>query len=98
MGDSKILIYDGSFNGFLTVIYKAFGKDWNVSDIVKQGTRQDELFTNNEHITADTDLAKKVWFGLERKSKSVTKQIYFSFLGVALNLCHENVFVFVAMK
>ena len=90
MKNLKVISYDGSFNGFLTVIYKAFDKGWSVSDIVKQGTQQDELFTNNEHITTDTDLAKKVWFGLERKSKSATKQIYFSFLseqdGIELTL------------
>lgn len=80
MKKSKVISYDGSFNGFLTVLYKAFDKGWNVSDIVRQGAKQDELFTNNEHITTNTDLAKKVWFGLERKSKIATKHIYFSFL------------------
>jgi len=86
----KVISYDGSFNGFLSVLYNAFDKGWNVSDIVKQGTQQDELFSNNEHIRTDTELAKKVWFGLERKSKSATKHIYFSFLseqkGIELTL------------
>jgi len=80
MKNSKVLLYDGSFNGFLTLLYTAFEKGWNVSEIAKQGTKQDELFTNNEHIKTDTNLAKKVWFGLERKSKTATKIIYFSFL------------------
>lgn len=90
MKNSKVISYDGSFNGFLTVLYNAFDKGWNVSDIVRQCAKQDELFANNEHIITDTDLAKKVWFGLERKSKTATKQIYFSFLseqkGIELTL------------
>jgi probable DNA metabolism protein len=80
MKNSKVLQYDGSFNGFLTVLYTAFDKGWNIVEINKQGSRQDELFTNIEYIKTNTVLAKKVWFGLERKSKSATKIIYFSFL------------------
>lgn len=80
MKNSKVLLYDGSFNGFLTALYTSFDKGWNVSEIAKHSTRQDELFSNIEHIKTDTVLAKKVWFGLERKSKTATKMIYFSFL------------------
>jgi probable DNA metabolism protein len=80
MKNSKVLLYDGSFNGFLTLLYIVFEKGWNVSKIAKQFSGQDELFSNNEYIKTDTARAKKVWFGLERKSKMATKIIYFSFL------------------
>jgi len=73
MKNSKVIIYDGSFNGFLTVLYNAFDKGWNVAEIAKQDAHKDELFTNNEYIKTDISLAKKVWFGLERKSKAATK-------------------------
>lgn len=90
MKNLKVISYDGSFNGFLTALYTAFAKGWNVSNFAKQGAKQDELFTNNEHVFTDTDLAKKVWYGLERKSKIATKHIYFSFLseqeGIELTL------------
>ena len=80
MKNSKIIYYDGSFNGFLTVLHEAFDKGWNVTEIVKKGSRQNELFSNTEFVSTNTDLAKKLWFGLERKSKTATKLIYFSFL------------------
>jgi len=80
MKNAKQIQYDGSFNGFLTLLYTAFDKNWNVSEITKQGSKQDELFNTIEFIKTDTLLAKKVWFGLERKSKVATKIIYFSFL------------------
>ena len=35
MKNSKILIYDGSFNGFLTAIFVAFEEKIEVSDIQK---------------------------------------------------------------
>ncbi len=89
MKSSKIISYDGSFNGFLTVLYTVFDKRWNVSEIVKQGVKQDELFSNNEHIQTDTELAKKVWFGLERKSKAATKIIYFSFLSEQKEIAYD---------
>ena len=80
MKNSKIIYYDGSFNGFLTVLYKAFDNGWNVTEIAKKGSRQNELFSNTEFVKTNTELAKKLWFGLERKSKTATKLIYFSFL------------------
>ena len=80
MESAKILIYDGSFNGFLTTVYKAFEQSWKVADIKKMGDWNDDLFVNTESIKTDTHLAKQVWNGIAKKNNVAIKRIYFSFL------------------
>jgi probable DNA metabolism protein len=79
MENAKILIYDGSFNGFLTTIFKAFDEKWDVMDIQKDNGKQRELFSDTETIDTKIDLAKRVWNGIERKSHETIKTIYFSY-------------------
>lgn len=79
MENVKILIYDGSFNGFLTTVFKAFDQKWNVMDIQKDNGKQRELFSDTETIGTEIDLAKRVWHGIEKKSRETIKTIYFAY-------------------
>ncbi|MCL6265825.1 DUF4130 domain-containing protein [Flagellimonas myxillae] len=92
MGSSKTIIYDGSFNGFLTLIFKAFDHRWFITDIQKQGYGSNELFTNIAYIKTDVALAKKVWHGINQRNHTAIKRIYYAFLSerehVELNLYH----------
>ena len=80
MGNSKILIYDGSFNGFLTAVYIAFEKSMRVTDIRSNAVNQNGLFSETEIIFTDVDKAKRVWNGIQKKSNTAIKNIYFSYL------------------
>lgn len=92
MGDSKILIYDGSFNGFLTAVFIAFEEKIQVSEIQKNSVSQNGLFSETKTIFTNLEKAKRVWNGIQRKSNSAIKNIYFAFLseskGVELLLFH----------
>ncbi|MEJ1221790.1 TIGR03915 family putative DNA repair protein [Sediminicola sp. 1XM1-17] len=79
MENAKILIYDGSFNGFLTTIFRAFDAKWKVLDIQKDNGKQKELFTELEFIGTNVIEAKRVWNGIEKKGHETIKTIYFAY-------------------
>lgn len=74
------LIYDGSFNGFLTAVYIAFEGRINVVDIQKNNTIQNGLFSETETIFTHVEKAKRVWNGIRNKSYNAISTIYFAFL------------------
>lgn len=76
----KILIYDGSFNGFLTSVFKAFEEKGVVADIQSNSVCQSGLFSQTETVFTQMELAKRVWNGIQRKSNLAIKNIYFAFL------------------
>jgi probable DNA metabolism protein len=80
MSTSKILLYDGSFNGFLTAVFTAYEEKTNVSDIQEAGIGQNGLFSETQMVLTTLDKAKRVWDGINAKSFSVVKNIYFAFL------------------
>lgn len=83
MDNSKILIYDGSFNGFLTAVFVAFEEKIAVSDIQRESDSQNGLFSESETVITDATKAKRVWFGIDKKSHSAITNIYFAFLSEA---------------
>lgn len=80
MGSGKTIIYDGTFNGFLTLVYVAFEKKWAVLDIKKQGRQVTELFAHTATVKTDIQLAKRVWNGINQKNHTAIKRIYYAFL------------------
>ena len=76
----KTLLYDGSFNGFLTTVYKAFDEKIKVTDIQKTSVAQRGLFSDTETVFTQMDQAKRVWSGIQKKSHTSIKNIYFAFL------------------
>ncbi|MCW5515356.1 TIGR03915 family putative DNA repair protein [Muriicola sp. Z0-33] len=80
MKNSKILVYDGSFNGFLTAIFVGFEEQLNVADIRKNGRTQNGLFSEIQTVFTQMDKAKRVWKGIQNKSNNAIKQLYFAYL------------------
>jgi len=80
MQEAKILIYDGSFNGFLTSVFKAFEEKSIIADIQSNSVSQNGLFSQSETVFTQMELAKRVWNGIQRKSNLAIKNIYFAFL------------------
>jgi len=74
------LIYDGSFNGFLTAVFIAFEERLNVVDIQKNHQVQNVLFSETETIFTRVEKAKRVWNGVRNKSHNAITTIYFAFL------------------
>lgn len=80
MEQEKILVYDGSFNGFLTSVFIAFEEKINVVDIQRKNEIQKGLFTETQIILTQLGKAKRVWNGLGKRSNTAIKNIYFAFL------------------
>ncbi|MCB0373817.1 MAG: TIGR03915 family putative DNA repair protein [Muricauda sp.] len=80
MEPSTTLIYDGSFNGFLTAVFVAFDEKINVADIQKNSEIQNGLFSETETIFTHVEKAKRVWNGIRNKSHNAISQVYFAFL------------------
>jgi probable DNA metabolism protein len=80
MENSKILVYDGSFNGFLTSVYRAFESRIELADIRRRQDRQKSMFAEMLTVITETDKAKRVWNGIEKKNYQAVRSIYFAFL------------------
>lgn len=80
MDNAKILIYDGSFNGFLTTVYRAFDENIQVADIQKNNISQNVLFSDTETVFTQMENAKSVWDGIQIKNHIAIRNIYFAFL------------------
>ena len=93
MKTGVILIYDGTFNGFLSGVYQAFEKHMNVVDIQQEGVCQNEFFAQNLKVNTNVDKAKQVWYTLREKNYESLKNIYFAFLsevpGIELQLYRQ---------
>ena len=80
MEKSTTLIYDGSFNGFLTSVFIAFEEKLNIADIQTNSKGQNGLFSENETIFTNISKAKRVWNGIRNKSHSAISNVYFAYL------------------
>nr|WP_288935592.1 TIGR03915 family putative DNA repair protein [uncultured Allomuricauda sp.] len=80
MNTSTTLIYDGSFNGFLTAVFVAFDEKINVADIQKNNQSQNVLFSDTETVFTNVEKAKRVWNGIRNKSHNAISNVYFAFL------------------
>lgn len=80
MDNAKILIYDGSFNGFLTTVFRAFDENIQVATIQKNSITQKGLFSDTETVFTQMENAKSVWNGIQTKSHIAIRNIYFAFL------------------
>ena len=80
MKNETTLLYDGSFNGFLTAVYVAFEERLHVVGIEKNEQGQNELFSETETIFTHVEKAKRVWNGVRQKSYNAITNIYFAYL------------------
>ncbi|MDT7830370.1 TIGR03915 family putative DNA repair protein [Pricia sp. S334] len=80
MENAKTLIYDGSFNGFLTAIFVAFEERAQIADIQKNRSGQNGLFSETETVFTNIEKAKRVWNGIQKKNHNAVKKIYFAYL------------------
>lgn len=75
------LIYDGSFEGFLSVIFQCYQQNINPSNICKEEAFQEILFAEKQFISADEKQAERVWKGLQKKLHRRNKDLpYRTFL------------------
>ena len=72
--------YDGSFHGFLTVVFDHFSIPELPAFILTFDREQHKLFPSDTFIETNRKKALRVWKGIERKNTAAAKAIYFAFL------------------
>lgn len=80
------LFYDGSFNGFLTLLYEVQARNLTPGDIQKKQDQQEVLFIDSQFITTELKKARSVWNFLRSKNYGALKVLYFAFLSEEQNI------------
>jgi probable DNA metabolism protein len=68
-------IYNGTFEGFLNVVFRAFENRTQPDQISISGTGGYDLFCDTEEVSADPAKAMRVWQGLIRKTSLKNAQM-----------------------
>ncbi|WP_178988595.1 TIGR03915 family putative DNA repair protein [Winogradskyella schleiferi] len=78
---NKNLIYDGTFDGFLSAIFYVFEHKLKSASIQNEFVVQQGLFSEVERIITDEGKANRVWKGIKSKlSSRGSYQLYYAFL------------------
>jgi len=77
----QTIIYDGSFEGWLTAVFDMYEYRWATAEILPEGQRQDNIFGDSHVAITDEMKAQRVWKGLRSKvSARASGQLYATFL------------------
>ncbi|PQV47425.1 putative DNA metabolism protein [Jejuia pallidilutea] len=75
------LVYDGSFNGFLTTVFEIYEKRIALPIIKKETDFQKDFFSETDTIISSSDKAKRVFKGIKKLLKTKgCNTIYYAFL------------------
>ena len=77
------IVYDGSFSGFLSAVFKVFEQRIKVADIISNQNIQGGLFSDIVRISTNEFHARRVWYAVQKENNSAIKNIYFAFLSEA---------------
>lgn len=77
MNPQTILLYDGSFEGFLSCVFMVY--DQKISDAVirKESETNTQLFTITEEVITEKHKASRVWKGFKSKTTRNEQQDFF---------------------
>ena len=77
MNPQTILIYDGSFDGFLSCVFFIYNHKITNPIIRKESKNNHQLFTITEDIITDKNNALRVWKGFLSKTSRLQQQDFF---------------------
>lgn len=84
------LLYDGSFDGFLSAVFDVYYYKFAAPQIIKESAFNGNIFEKVHHVHTDAAHSARVWQGLAKKlSPEAVQQVYKTFLSEVLNI--ENV-------
>ncbi|MFD2564171.1 TIGR03915 family putative DNA repair protein [Aquimarina rubra] len=78
MNHHTILIYDGSFDGFLTCIFTVYEQRIITPIIRNESESNNQLFTTSETIITDKIKSRRVWKGIKTKIIPSQQKILFN--------------------
>ncbi|WP_163711933.1 TIGR03915 family putative DNA repair protein [Mangrovibacterium lignilyticum] len=62
-----IIVYDGTFAGFLTVVFECYARKLKPTNICRETAFQESLFSEQVQIETDEQKSTRVWHGLVKK-------------------------------
>lgn len=74
-----IINFDGTFQGFLSVLYAMSGYRSPQTNLLATHPKQDELFKEGTWIPSDPEKADKVWKKISRYRPELAKNLFFAF-------------------
>lgn len=76
-----ILTYDGSFEGFLSVVFECYSQKIEPTDICSVTAYQEQLFCQKQFVHSNKDHAKRVWKAWQNKLSTTLNQLpYLAYL------------------
>ncbi len=76
-----VLIYDGSFKGFLTSVFKIYSEKLDPVNILPTGVVQKQIFSEEQEVFTDDKKAKRILKGLQQRiGHAGIKKIQWAFL------------------
>ncbi len=80
------LYYDGSFNGFLCLLYEVQERNLKPVSIFKREASQEVLFLDSAYVPTELKIARILWNSMRSKNYGALKQLYFAFLSEEKNI------------
>ena len=82
IGQEEItLVYDGTFDGFLTCVFDVYNLKIKLPKIIRNCHYRETLFGSNLEITSDAEKSDRVWTALKKKISAKGKsRLYYAFL------------------
>ena len=79
--NNAVYVYDGSFEGFLTVVFEIYASKRTPMRIVREKFWQQGIFETPIHIINSLEKYERVWNGIvKRSNKNFTRTVYLAFL------------------
>jgi probable DNA metabolism protein len=77
---AKTYIYDGTFDGFLTVVFDIYDSKQKPVQIIRERQYQPGFFDTSAHVVTDAAKSERVWNGIvARSNKQITRMFYLAF-------------------
>jgi len=73
-----ILVYDGTFEGFLSVVFECYSRKLRPTNICSEKNLQETMFIEKEFIDTNTAHSDRVWKGLQQKLSTAMNQLPYS--------------------
>jgi probable DNA metabolism protein len=73
-----LLLYDGTFEGYLSVIFEVYSRKLEPMNIASEKNLQETMFVEKEFITSNPVHSDRVWKGLQNKLSTEMNQLPYS--------------------
>jgi probable DNA metabolism protein len=73
-----ILVYDGTFEGYLSVVFECYSRKLEPMNIASEKNLQETMFVEKEFIPSDAIHSDRVWKGIQSKLSTEMNQLPYS--------------------